>query len=309
MKIIFIITALFLIIYLGVSGQTEWAPIGAEWYYSVPDDSGNPLFDFERYVSKRDTIIEGKTCRVIESQNFKEVMYMEDNKVYYRYGNDFKLIYDFHACVSDTIIFDFKSYTPGAYEEVDTTYKVKCIVQTIDTTLIDSTEIRTYTTRILKNDSLNHLVWNGSYVYQERIGFSPQFMYVLSPPSLGFMHNLRCYKDDDINFTNDWWINASQEKDCDYTLTNSAIENNLINEELIFFPNPVSNEIIVKIPWQKRNENYRISIYDNNGQNVQNSTLHNDQQTIDLTGLPKGVYYISLITCDLFYKPFKIIKL
>ena len=45
--------------------QSEFAPIGATWYYSVADESGNPMSSYEKYVSIADTLINGKICRVV----------------------------------------------------------------------------------------------------------------------------------------------------------------------------------------------------------------------------------------------------
>jgi len=300
------LSLLFIILSTAAFSQSQWAPIGAEWYYSVPNVIGNPLHSYEKYISKRDTIIDGKQCKVIVSQNNLEIMYSEQNKVYYRFNNSFNLIYNFTAKIGDTVNFDFKSYKQNSIE-LDTTYTVKCVVEKIDTIYNNEIGLKKYQTAIIPREDLDFIVWDTKYIYSEKLGYEYDFMYSLPIPSLGFMHNLRCYNDNDINFITDWW--AGQDKDCDYTLSTSTTENNLINEKLVFFPNPTSNFIAIKIPEQKKNENYRISIFNNIGKAVQTSTLHNEHQTIDLTGLPQGIYHISISTRELLYKPFKIIKL
>ena len=107
MKLI-LVFVLLLFVCMSGSTQSKFAPNGAEWYYSDPGlFSSNPLNSYEKYITKGDTVIEVKICKIIRRQNFSEVMYEENNKVYYRYKNDFKLIYDFAVNIGDTIKFDF----------------------------------------------------------------------------------------------------------------------------------------------------------------------------------------------------------
>ncbi len=291
--------------YHNASAQNNWASIGTEWYYSLPDENGNPLYSYEKYTSIKDTVIEGKTCKIVKSPYSMEVMYEENNRVFYRFGESFKLIYDFGANIGDTVSFDFKSYSPGSLN-VDTTYTVACIVSKIDTLLVENAEIKQYFTSIIPIEGLDHLVWPTEFNYRERMGYEFDFMFVLSIPSLGFMHNLRCFNDYDINYTSDWW--KSQNKLCDFSLL-TALQNKNALESLTVYPNPVIDELTIRSALIDNMNNFKVLIFDNAGRKILDETMHNPSQKIDIQSLSSGMYYLSVIYENHFFKPHKIVKL
>lgn len=304
MKTLFVFVLLLIFCLKGFS-QTEFAPIGAEWYYSAPGLSGNPLYSYEKYVSRRDTVIEGKVCKIIRSQNFSEVMYEADSKVYYRFRNDFKLIYDFDVTVGDTIGFDFKSYSPNSYK-VDTTYLIKCVVEQIDTIVIRDQKLRKIYTSVIRNNQLTHLVWLSEYIYIEKVGYDYDFMYILPIPSIESMHNLRCYNDQKVNYISDWW--NYQNKACDFsTLVSKDIDAE--NHTFSVTPNPVSDVIAVTVSNYNSSEQYRLKLYDSTGTIVLKVSLNSSTNVLDLSQLAKGIYYIIIHNNSFAFKPYKIIKL
>lgn len=68
-------------------------------------------------------------------------------------------------------------------------------------------------------------------------------------------------------------------------------ESVLASSTITISPNPVSDVIKIEIP--KKMGNYRIEIYNANGQIVSNTT---DQGEINVTSFPSGVYYLKVIT-------------
>lgn len=153
---------LFSILSFTAFPKTKWAPTSAEWYYTYPDTYGNQLADYEKFEVIKDTVVNGKLCKMIGSQYSSEIMYEEDGKVFYWFKGDFKLIYDFTAKVGDTIEFELKSYSPNSFVTIDTTYKIYSEVTKIEAEVINHIVIKKFFTTVLKNDSiisLNHVLW------------------------------------------------------------------------------------------------------------------------------------------------------
>jgi hypothetical protein len=240
MRKLYSLIVVFLLVSINTLGQ-DFAPIGAEWYYCVPNEIGNPLYSYERFVSIKDTVINDRICRIIESDNTKEIFYQNHKKIFYLFANDFHLIYDFDVQMNDTVTFGFKSYSESSYS-IDTVYSVNCVINDIDTIFSDTTQLLKVSSKMLKNKKLAHLVWPSEYDYTEKIGYEYDFMQIIPFPTLGFMRNLRCYNDNEISFETMWW--KTQEKECNYKLSTS-IMNNLQENEVIVYPNPTSGQIII----------------------------------------------------------------
>ena len=82
-------------IYSSSYSQNQWATIGTQWYYCRPYlPLSNPFYDFELFKVVKDTILQGKNCRLIKSDSSTEIQYREDGKVYYWFLNKFNLIYN-----------------------------------------------------------------------------------------------------------------------------------------------------------------------------------------------------------------------
>ena len=271
--------------------KPEFAPIGAEWYYCDPDrETGNPLSEYEKFVVKRDTTIEGKTCKIIESQHSSEIMYDENGKVFYRFGNDFKLIYDFTANVGDTIKFEFKSHSVNSYI-IDTTYQVLCVVTKIESEIIDNEKIRKFFTTLIKYDSLNHVLWPKYYNYLERIGFEYEFIHKISVPTTDGPHTLRCYQDSDIQYSTDWW--KLIDKPCDYKFL--SITNQISTKELNIFPNPAKNQLSISNPTNIQIK--KIELIDFSGRVVQIWRAQElAENTLDIQHIPPGIYLLKATT-------------
>ena len=196
----------------GLKAQTEFAPLGATWYYSVADEYGDPLSDYEKYVSVADTLIDGKTCRVVESASDTLIFYNDNGKVYNWFCDHFLLTYDFSAQTGDTIAVDFRANKPNSIT-TDTFYTVQCVVK-IDT-LADS-HLKHFELDMIPRSDLPDYHF-GRYSYVENVGYETEPMYILtnlaSPDiTIGTCY-LRCYEDNLLKYTSNWW--KSQNKDCD----------------------------------------------------------------------------------------------
>ncbi|PIF69619.1 T9SS type A sorting domain-containing protein [Flavobacterium sp. 2] len=104
--------------------------------------------------------------------------------------------------------------------------------------------------------------------------------------------NLSCIQVDNVEFSNSKWSKI-KEPTATYSNTckNLGIENSVFNQAALF-PNPTKGEVhINNIALDK------ASVYNSLGQLVKSFTLNSasTDNTINLSGLPKGVYYIYLI--------------
>ncbi len=108
-QLLLTITVCFFLAVNSSSAQTEYAPIGTEWYFSEPiESSGISDHDYQKYVSEKDTVVAGRNCRLITNRFYPpEIIYQENGSVYYYYMDDFRKIFDFAANVGDTIDFEY----------------------------------------------------------------------------------------------------------------------------------------------------------------------------------------------------------
>ena len=79
--------------------QIEWAPIGAKWYYTTPYVSSDSVNHCTIIESKKDTLINGKTCRIVEISNCsetqvisREVLYQTNDSLFYLNNHHFFLL-------------------------------------------------------------------------------------------------------------------------------------------------------------------------------------------------------------------------
>jgi Leucine-rich repeat (LRR) protein len=105
---------------------------------------------------------------------------------------------------------------------------------------------------------------------------------------------LSCIKVDDVAFSNAKWSKI-KEPNTTYSTTckNLGIEDTIFDKAVVY-PNPTKGEVTISnITLDK------ATVYNTLGQLVKSFTLNSDStNTINLSGLPKGVYYVYLINQD-----------
>lgn len=106
--------------------------------------------------------------------------------------------------------------------------------------------------------------------------------------------NLTCIQVDDVDYSNAKW-SALKDSNVSYSANCTlGLEDSVFNKVTIY-PNPTTGEVnINNITLEK------ATVYNTLGQLVKSFTLNsaNTSNTINLTGLPKGVYYVYLINQD-----------
>ncbi|WP_394774060.1 T9SS type A sorting domain-containing protein [Flavobacterium sp.] len=106
--------------------------------------------------------------------------------------------------------------------------------------------------------------------------------------------NLTCILVDDVDYSNATW---SDKKDAttSYSTTCTLGINSSVFDKAVLYPNPTKGEVnINNITLEK------ATVYNSLGQLVKTFTLNssNTNNTINLSGLPKGIYYVYLINQD-----------
>ena len=146
-----------------------------------------------------------------------------------------------------------------------------------------------------KHTALTALNCESNNLYNLNIKNGKNTLLVYNRISFKSNPNLKCIQVDDENYSN---INWSQRKDAltnySSTCTFLGTEDSTFNQAVVH-PNPTKGELYI--------ENVSVekaTVYNSLGQLVKSFTFSNGESsnTINLSGLPKGVYYVYLINGD-----------
>ena len=273
--------------------QNEWAPIEAKWYYSKAD---NP-FKMFYYESIKDSIVNGKTCKVVTRSIEEEyIMYSEDDKVYFLYNDQFYVLYNFDVNHNDTVTLTLKSMIKKNDNPYDTILSTDFIINKIDSIQVSGSNIKKVSGNFIIPDTIDSdLQWKmNSLTYFEYIGntqydFIPE---ILGPPHAlgGGSIELRCYIDDEIHYTTDWWNNY--DKPCDYRLSDKIRETD--HKSIKVYYNSVDQIVAVHLYKTMNKNNLRAELYNIKGEIIVTKKLLSDRNTLLLTNSTKGVYLIKI---------------
>jgi hypothetical protein len=312
--------------------QTNWFPIGAEWYY----DYGNTNWgSYSRvyYVVEKDTVVEGKTCRLIRGEekmkindvedfhwedgtlNETEIVYEDNGRVYYYFDGKFRKIFDFAVEVGDRVDFEWRSIELSEGKTDTFIVTVSCRIEEIALKQLNGqtlTEIRaSYADPIeLPNEWMNI---PREYIYLEKAGSEfpggqglrhGLFPYITDATYIPeAYYRMICYHDADVEYITDWW--QAQGKPCEATVSNSLITN--FKEAIPMYPNPVKDPLTIS--GESGNvHKIKILIYDATGKVVleRNEYL---PYTLSLGHLFSGIYYVRIFDGIKCLTSNKIIKL
>ena len=289
--------------------QTEFAPIGAQWNYKDIESVLPGIFKYSgiQFTSEKDTVVQGKTCRIIRGNYFTnsnlryyEIMYEENGIVYYYLNNQFRKIYDFTAQVGDTIDFEFKSNMVNSFY-LDTSIIVPCIIEEISIDTINNIAVKTFHTRVQRYEENFDFEWPIYHTYSERFGifsidhhhcFVPVITNIITLPEVPY-YAMNCYNDTAIDYIADWW--QSENKPCDFLGTVTSIkEKEDISNSIRIFPNPVKD--ILNIESTGNIEIKSISIYTMDGKLIETSKYSFNNGQLNINKLAIGSYIINIET-------------
>lgn len=282
-KIFFIFLTTFLA--FNISGQ-DFAPIGAEWHY-------NELFvfsgdvDYIKLTSEKDTLINGEICRKITKRHRLackdrpdlEFLFSRNDTVFFldTIFNEFQILYDFNAQVSDSWII-----------------KVKNTEQVVDTMIItvDSVSIVQINEFDLKALHVTYDNYDEDYPIEytstiiEKIG-DVLYMFNWYPADLvcdmNYTNGLRCYQDSVIGLYSTGMVDS-----CDYTLLGTGIDENVRDNLIKIYPNPAKHYVDIEVDY---NSILEAELLDLNGRIIVTKQFTSSLK-LDLFNLKSGVYLL-----------------
>jgi len=293
--------------------QTEFAPIGAEWYFSNWYFSYDDPITFSYIKTVRDTVIDNKYCTIIylynnNGQDFVTdlILHEYQGKVYFFESNEFKLFFDYNINVGDTLAYRVPINAPNFQSNyccsgVDTSRVFYAYINDITTLEIDGLELLEFHTTIIMPED-----YDGTYefwelgTFTERIG-APQGLFGKSAvePVGGYPGFYSCYEDDEISIR---FIPIGIS--CDYTTVNitKTVEDNLF----LFYPNPVIDRLKISL----LNEEYSlVELFDINGKAAISSHIEElEEIELDMSDFSSGLYILKVSSKTICISK-KIIKL
>ena len=285
------------------SKSQTWAPSGASWHFSYNQMMSYGFIKID-YVG--DTTIQSVNCKVLLKTQYgygfpgnydttvigKEYTYFDNNVVYYFKLNQFDTLYNFNA-------------QPGDMWSVKTSYPVddssQVIVDSIGYEVINSDTLKSIFVSPVAGSCVGW--YNGTKIL-EQIGcingyMFPEFINCIMDAGEG--GSLRCYTDDAFPLISFDSLHA-----CDF-ITNISVK--YISEESInIYPIPASTKLTIK------NKNtlfpiVKIVLMTTQGQKVfENQTQLQQTTEIDISYLPKGIYFLQITNSEDFSLIRKMIK-
>jgi len=115
-------------------------PIGAKWLYANTAGGGGGIRYLVEFTVEKDTIVDGKNCRIIRGKNSRDIVYEDNGDVYYYFNDEFRKIYAYNVKVGDVVDFEFMTYSSNFH--LDTTIILPFIIERISTILVNGVELK-----------------------------------------------------------------------------------------------------------------------------------------------------------------------
>jgi hypothetical protein len=259
---------------------------GAEWYYEIENENGSITYQHLEYAA--DTTVNHKDVQIIirtntlydkdgHSEVTREYIYEEDGLVYWWNGDlqEFTVLYELAAQVGDSWVI-----------------KVGTETLTMHVDAVDYYHYGDQTFRLLEVSDEND-IFSGSIVcgIGHLTSFFPER---LMTRGKGYrVEGMRCYwRDGELFF-------KYGEEDCDAVYKEW---HNGIGEDgpstgsgiLTVYPNPTHSVLVVETQCLASPSTPTYRITNLMGQTLQSGTLTAETQQIDVSGLPQGMYFISV---------------
>ena len=316
--------------------QTEWFPVGAEWYYDWGDTNWGSYVRWHYFVEK-DTVVDGQACRMIRSESKErityaengglkhywvngepdgdEIVYEENGRVYYYFDGKFRKIFDFSVNVGDSVDFELRNFTAFSDGKTDTTITIiSCRIEEITSIAVSGTELREIRASYIEyiERPYDWITIPKEYVYLEkagsefpgkelRHGLFPNFSNGAVFPEL--YYRLICYHDTDVEYITDWW--QKQGEPCEVAVSNVLISNP--KKAIQIYPNPVKDRLTISGKSGNDSE-MTIILYDAAGKIVFEKKEYLPC-TLNAGHLLSGIYYIRIFDGTECLTSKKIIKL
>ena len=268
---------------LELKSQThEFAPVGAEWYYSrIYKEGFNPTgVACDRFTSLRTVDINGLECKEIELYQHLDCdgivnphselryVYQDGDLIYEVEGGELYLLYDFSKEVGE--------YWIAPKYDNDTVFVNSIAYITLD----DGT-----TRRVMETQSSNWDWWFGNII--EGIGREESLFPQLYLDGASCLEGpIRCYFEDGIQL-------ISSETECDYEV--QAVDEYDVMP-LVFINTLVEN--VLHVSFANNATCQSIEIYSVDGRIVERHGRASLQTAIDISNLNPGVYILKVNMAD-----------
>jgi hypothetical protein len=286
-KLIFNLILLFLTI---TTYCQEFASIGAEWYYTERHAFSGDI-TFLKIISDKDTIVDGKTCRVIQKlgnpmcsgRPDTEYMYQEDSVLYFydTTFNKFQILYDLTKKVNESWII----------EVVDIMYEnnldsIKITIDSISSIVINETSLKRL--HVTYSVLTEFHPYSYSSIIIEKIG-DIKYLFNYYPYSSmacdgNYSDGLRCYEDSKIGF-----YSTGVADSCNYVYIWTGLNDIKSQTQISLFPNPAQDYVEIEI---KKVSEYTAELYDLNGKYLKSTKTFNSNTRLDLSEIENGLYLI-----------------
>ena len=273
MKHIFLFTALLLFSFPPAKAQQgEFAPAGAEWFYSY-QSSWTPFKGFFHAQNVGDTLIDGRSCKKICTSYYLQPTTppycdaISSSRYIFQQADS---IFEYNSYSGPQLLFR-NNYQLGDSVYV---YHLASVVSKIDTLMFNNQPVRRFQltdTRGLQT------------IYYDRFGpaeglFDFSWGIVVDGPTF----RLRCYQDDGFP-----QANVSGEA-CDLVLN---AQEPLY--ELLILPNPAHDFIDLQVEGYRKT-GLHLRIWDAAGRLVQDRRSVSITEPVDVRSLPPGFYMLAV---------------
>ena len=207
-----------------------WFAKGANWAYGYNRQTSEYLL----YTVEKDTMVEGKRCKIINGLNSKDIVYEENGKVYYYFQNRFRKICDFDVQVGDIVEFEFKTTDAVDAEDgnavTNTTIVLSFRIDSISSKEIDGFDLKQVFAVYTYAGSDESLNFEYRHEYLEKVGVVTRYNYInegifpvcpdqITRPGGRWYY---WYKDHSIEYFPDYWVvelKLKPQADPDYLAT------------------------------------------------------------------------------------------
>ena len=304
---------IFLISSVISKAQTEWFPIGAEWYFEEEAYSFNYDYlgsGFSKYEVVKDTLVLGKSAKFIQKEKWDYegvysaninslILYEESEQVYYLDQDSFYLMFDFNLETGDTLPHRMDLYNEGCFFDlvIDSVKTVSYFGVSLKTQYVSRIGLfggtfMTYNYTVVEKIGVVDVFDNYGFLkdYSGELTFHP-YHFCNNPtpydPTSRNHIDLRCYQDNDISFTSDWFEGKPCDTLIDITVSALGISGNQLN----LFPNPVLKHFQLEL----ETNNNIIKIINIQGQVVYQEQVQNKTPIINIEHLSAGIYSVVII--------------
>ncbi|MFO7721834.1 MAG: T9SS type A sorting domain-containing protein [Bacteroidales bacterium] len=312
----------FVFLLIGFSGTGQvWVDSGAVWHLDFWTVGWGGFWKMEY---EKDTMFQDRLCQKIATHEYLFTKNMQGqtfligpkkiaenftsvsgDTVFYWNGLGFFVLYNFGASIGDSwIIADENPYSLGISELCDDTSRI--IVTDTGSVEINGARYRTITVEPSSNSSIGIV---GTYV--ERFGLLNtaygEFQMLFPGPFQcdsmtayveWYFFKFKCFQDSSFALYN------PSGQDCEYLLTTIGIEEPEA-QKMTLYPNPVQDFVYIMDPVAGPKS---VELYNYQGAMLKRYLLSGDENRVDLSELPQGVYLIVIKALNAQDQVFRIIR-